>query len=88
MVLAVIGQEAQPLVAKHHPRREDRLIPFGHHFQLPGPQHEMSEFGRADRLRDGAELAHRGYVVHRSASLFCGGGRMPSKIMRPLRNMN
>ena len=64
MVLVVIGQEAQPVVAEHHSRREDRLIPFGHRFELPGPQHKMGEFGRADRPRDGAELAHRGYVVH------------------------
>ena len=68
MVLVVIRQEAQPVVAEHHSRREDRLIPLGHRFELPGPQHEMSEFGRADWLRDGAELAHRSYVVHRSPS--------------------
>ena len=72
MVLVVIGRETQALVPEHHPRREDRLVPIGHRFELPGPQHEMSEFGRADRLRSGAELAHRGYVVHRSPSLFCG----------------
>src|SRR5262249_666277 len=61
----VIREKAQSLVAKHHPRCEDGLIPLGHRFELPGPQHEMGEFGRADRLRNRSELACRSYVVHR-----------------------
>src|SRR6516162_44144 len=65
MVLVVILQKAEHLVAEHDPRREDRLIPLGHRVDLPGPQYEMGKFRRADRLRDGIECAYRGHVVHR-----------------------
>src|SRR5215469_17647848 len=65
MVLVVIRQKAEHLVAEHDPRREDRLIPLGHRVDLPGPQYEMGKFRRADRLGDGIECAYRGHVVHR-----------------------
>jgi hypothetical protein len=63
MMLVVVAQKAQPLVAKDDTGREHRPVPLGHFVELPGAQHEMGKFGRADRgLRQLPDL--HCYVVH------------------------
>src|ERR1700733_7609148 len=70
MVLVVIAEETQPVVTKYDPRVEQCLVPIGHRVELPGAQHEVGKFGRADRLSNGRELARGADVVHRLFSLF------------------
>ena len=65
VMLVVIAQKAQTLVAEDDSGSEHRLIPLDHLVELTGAQHEMGEFGRADRsLRQLADLY--GDVVHPS----------------------
>lgn len=44
MMLVIVTEKAQPLVAKDDTRREHRPIPLGHFVQLPGAQHEWANF--------------------------------------------
>jgi hypothetical protein len=63
LMFVVVTQKAQPLVSKDDTGREHRLIPLGHFVELPGAQHEMGEFSRANRgLRQLPDLDC--YVVH------------------------
>jgi hypothetical protein len=68
VVLVVIGQEAQPLVAEHDAGGEHGLVPLRHLVELAGAQYEMGEFCRVDRLGRRGEPADRGNIVHRRVS--------------------
>src|SRR5438034_10190898 len=63
-MLVVVAEETQALVLKHDPRAEHNPVPLGQLVDLPGAQHEMGEFGRADRICRRGKPADRDNIVH------------------------